>query len=187
MGLYHGGLIYALSPGYEYQQSISSLQLLTQTRPFLTTDPREKIYALLGIPTTDLGPDNGTPFMEPDYHGTTTDTYFDRAVSVIEKSQSLRILSYVQNEDLYLPRLASGKSTKEAALRPHDKTLIDVPSWDPRWHVCPVRIIAPPELSKTFGASGDFMVDQIRIEGRRLVTRGMHFSTVISKSRDLRP
>lgn len=78
----------------------SFLELLTIARPFLATDAKDKVFALLGIPSTDAEPEaTGQLFLQPNYEKTLDEIYLACAQKIIHTSESLNILSYVQHEN----------------------------------------------------------------------------------------
>lgn len=177
VGVYNACLIYALSHVNErHQQHVSFLQLLALTRPFVATDVRDKIYGILGIPTKDSDPDAGVPFLEPDYTKTLPEVYIDCALAIIRRTQSLRILSYVQHERLH--KGMAETSSHNAA----DQALAKVPSWVPCWHQYFSRTLAPTESEKkTFKASASLNVDSVAntdVRGFKLITHGARISHI---------
>ena len=180
VGIHNACLIYGLSHTNNRRQRISFLQLLALTRPFVATDLRDKIYGILGIPTTDSDPDAGEPFLQPDYTKTLSDVYINCALAIIRRTQSLRLLSYVQHGQL--PRRTADISERVAA----DETLIKVPSWVPRWHQYFSRTLAPSEQEpKTFEPSASMNLDSVArtdVRGLELITYGARISRVISVS-----
>lgn len=78
----------------------SFLELLTIARPFLATDARDRVFALLGIPSTDAEPEvTGQLFLQPNYEKTLDEIYLACAQKIIQVSGNLNILSYVQHGD----------------------------------------------------------------------------------------
>lgn len=181
IGVHNACLIYGMSRTNAGRQRLSFLQLLALTRPFIATDFRDKIYGILGIPTTDSDPDTDEPFLQPDYTKTLSEVYIECALAIIRKTRSLRILSYVQHG--LLPRRISDISEKIKA----DDTLIQVPSWVPRWHQYFARTLAPQELEmKTFKTSASISTDLVsrtNVRGLELNTYGARIARVKSVSR----
>lgn len=181
LGVHNACLIYGLSHSNESRQLVSFLQLLTLTRPLVASDFRDKIYGILGIPTTDSDPDAGEPFLRPDYTKTISEVYIDCSLAIIRKTQSLRLLSYVQHGQL--PRRVADVPALIAA----DDTLVKVPSWVPRWHQYFARTLAPQEQEpKTFEASSSmktYSVAKTDVRGLQLITYGARVTRVKSVSR----
>lgn len=67
--------------------------LLQSTRPFQATDPRDKIFALLGLAGESKAPDKWPKALMPDYSRLTQDVYMAVALYCIDKTSSLTILS----------------------------------------------------------------------------------------------
>lgn len=183
IGIHNASLIYGLSHTNESRQLISFLQLLTLTRPFVATDFRDKIYGILGIPTTDSDPDAGEPFLQPDYTKTLSEVYIDCSLAIIRRSRSLRLLSYVQHGQL--PSQVADISSLIAA----DDTLVKVPSWVPRWHQYFARTLAPSEQEpKTFEAFASLKLESVvetHVRGLELITHGARITHVKSVSRTI--
>lgn len=180
-GVHNACLIYGLSHTNQRRQRISFLQLLALTRPFVATDFRDKIYGILGIPTTDSDPDAGESFLQPDYTKSLSEVYIDCSLAIISGTQSLRILSYVQHEQL------SGQVADIPTPIEADHTLVNVPSWVPRWHQYFARTLAPSELErKTFEVSASINFDsmaKIEVRGLKLITHGAQIARVKIVSR----
>ncbi|KAH8653956.1 heterokaryon incompatibility protein-domain-containing protein [Tricladium varicosporioides] len=102
--------ILALTPNPALRTPDSLLYLLWTTQHRKATDPRDRVFALLGLPT-DLSSHELS--FEADYHKSTIEVYRDLARFSILNLQSLDVLSYVCHAD---SSLAS-----------------DSPSWCPRW------------------------------------------------------
>ena len=179
-GVNNACLIYGLSHIKEGRQHISFLQLLALTRPFVATDFRDKIYGILGIPTTDSDPDAGDTFLQPDYTKTLSEVYIDCSLAIIRRTRSLRLLSYVQHGQL--PGRIDDISERIAS----DDTLVKVPSWVPRWHQYFARTLAPDEReTKTFDASASLSLDSVPktdVRGLKLIAHGARISRVKSVS-----
>jgi hypothetical protein len=86
------------------------------------SDPRDKVYAMLGLPNSDSDPDKGELFLEPDYTLSTTQVYTKFAQRVLAKEQTLRLLSAVQHRP-YAP--------------------ISTPSWVPQWQPVTIEPLVP--------------------------------------------
>lgn len=185
--------MYSLSYGSEEQEPVSFLQLLTLSRQFISSDARDKVYGILGIPTTDSNPDCGELFLQPDYTKTVSETYLECATKIIQQSGSLRILSYVQHaEQPYTGKSAEGtgdttQSLSLASQDPHNQLVcrqtIDandgLPSWVPRWGQYFARTLAPSETaSKTFSACAGLARVSPQVVGTSLIISGIEFSSI---------
>lgn len=180
VGVHNAHLMYWLSQDNKSQQYLPFLTLLALTRQFMATDFRDKIYGILGIPTTDSNPDAGEPFLRADYTETLSEVYIRCALAIIQKTQSLRLLSYVEHDQL--PTRTSDFSERIKA----DDTLVKVPSWVPRWHAHSASTLSQTERrSNAFGASAFMSLHpqlKIEVRGRELVTYGARVSPVKSVS-----
>jgi hypothetical protein len=83
-----------------------------------STDPRDYIYALLSHPSATI---NGSLLVQPNYAIPTAQVYTDLAVNVVNQTNSLQILSFVDH--------STGPSFEV------------LPSWVPDWHA--VNLVAP--------------------------------------------
>lgn len=68
--------------------------LLQCTRPFQATDPRDKIYALLGLAGESKAPDKWPKALMPDYNRVTQNVYMAVTLYCIDKTKCLSILSH---------------------------------------------------------------------------------------------
>jgi hypothetical protein len=124
------------------------LQLLRLTRQFEVTDPRDKIYALLGIATDDNDPDKGILFLSPDYTIDEGELWKQLAVKVLTKKQNLSILSSVQYQTgifeagRYIQTRKIGRSQKGR-----------IPSWIPQWNYAFRTSLSPWDVEDTFSAA----------------------------------
>jgi hypothetical protein len=114
------------------------LQLLRLTRQFEVSDPRDRVYGLLGIATLDTHPENGKHFVKPDYHISKIELWKQVAIKILATTNDLSLLSCVQYQsdklDVYNGFvLDSTRSWKPPPL----------PSWVPQWdHVFRTTISA---------------------------------------------
>lgn len=91
------------------------LLALTDFRHCASTDPRDKVYALLGIVRWD----SGVPPLEIDYQKSVREVYIDAATAILRSSNDLSLLSAVQSRaaetPLFLPTwVPSWESSKDA-------------------------------------------------------------------------
>ena len=104
---------YPLVDNYK-ESSINVLHTLRMARPLQAQDPRDKIYALMGIST---GIDLRNPLIAIDYSKPYEDVHMDFARYIMESSNSYDLLSC-----LY-----------EDAFTFHEKPPRTLPSWVPDW------------------------------------------------------
>ncbi|KAF2692280.1 HET-domain-containing protein [Lentithecium fluviatile CBS 122367] len=91
------------------------LHLLDIARSFDVTEPRDKVYGLLGFPTRDASLETNV-FIVPDYGLAVSDVYTDVARKVLETDRALNVLSFVvRSEDI-----VGGDG-------------MGMPSWVPNW------------------------------------------------------
>jgi hypothetical protein len=86
--------------------------LLQRSRRFEATEPKDRIFAVLGLPTADTAPDKGLLFLEPDYSLSVSQLYLNIARRMLERERDLGLLSAVQHG----PSIEKG-----------------LPTWVPRW------------------------------------------------------
>lgn len=115
----------------------SYLELLAMSRMFSATDARDKVFALLGIPTTDADVERGALFLMPNYAQSLDEVYSICARRIIETSENFGIFSHVQHGD-------------SAHLEEHQ-------SWVPYWNSNfsrPIALVSRP--SEGFAAAGSY-------------------------------
>jgi hypothetical protein len=93
--------------------------LLHCTRPFKATDPRDKVFALLGLAGETETPDNWPTALAPNYARTTRDVYMEVTRYCIQKTKNLSILTQVDG----------------SAEANHTTNDLEFPSWVPRWDI----------------------------------------------------
>jgi hypothetical protein len=114
--------------------NLSFSRLLALTRQFEATDPRDRIFGLLGIPTTDSDPDSGEFFMAADYSLSVLDIYRNLARKVLQLGESSSLLTSVQHGE----ELDS-----------------DWPSWIPRWDKVYTHALSPSDSAANHSTSAD--------------------------------
>lgn len=129
-----------------HSTKIQGLQLLlSSTRRFKATDPRDKIFALLGIavPSEELQARlTDRDFIQPDYTKSTGVVYRDVTLHLIRLEQSLDILSTVEDSSL--------------------RETPDLPSWVPDynvWQKSTILGMPPPNDFFKCHASGSSKID----------------------------
>lgn len=115
-GVFNAYFMYRISQGDSdfAPLSMNFFRLMSLTRQFESSEPRDRIYSLLGIPTTDSKPDKGVLFVQPDYSRDIDAIYWDLALNFLEADSDYQLFSSIQHG----PTL------------PEDDSL---PSWVPRW------------------------------------------------------
>lgn len=85
------------------RQEVTLEQLLTMFRQCSSSDPRDKIFGLLGILSASNPPlitDENFRFIEPNYNLAVQDVYINATKYVLRGARDLRILSHVQDPAL---------------------------------------------------------------------------------------
>lgn len=108
--------IFALSSTSEVWELQS---LLHSTRPVKATNPRDKVFALLGLSGESRNPDDWPKALMPDYTRSVQDVYTEVTRYCIQRTGNLSILSQVDR---------SGDSGADADGE-------EYPSWVPRWDI----------------------------------------------------
>jgi hypothetical protein len=70
---------------------------MVSTWLFESTDPRDRVFALLGLPNSNSDPNTDNLFMEPNYSLTPSQVYSALAMRVLSREQSLRLFGAVQH------------------------------------------------------------------------------------------
>ncbi|KAF1953838.1 hypothetical protein CC80DRAFT_131627 [Byssothecium circinans] len=91
--------------------------LLHSTRSFQAKDPRDKVFALLGLAGESRAPDHWPKALMPNYDRSTRDVYTEVTRYCIQKTRTLSILSQVGT----------------SGAKDVDKDSQQYPSWVPRW------------------------------------------------------
>lgn len=96
--------------------TIGLLTILESARPLVLSDPRDRLYAFLGLPISNEEDGLGTILkLQPRYDQEFLDVYKSFAIYYIQEKQEVGLLDYVQHTQQTL-----------------DTTL---PSWIPRWDI----------------------------------------------------
>jgi hypothetical protein len=157
-GIYNAYLMEHLSR-QEDNSRFTILRLLGLTRQFGVTDPRDRIFALLGIPSADSGPNIESPLLQPDYSMPVQNLYRKFARLILDRDKSLRILSAVQH----------GDHIEES-----------LPSWVPSWDSVYCHGLAPSEPGPNHRAADGQPMEEIGTDNvNHLVLRGIAFDKIV--------
>lgn len=96
----------------------SFVEVLHWVRVHRSTDPRDYIYALLSHPNAKV---NGSLLVQPNYTITPAQAYIELALNVIEWTNSLQILAFVDHHE--------------------ESGVLILLSWVPDWHA--LNLVAP--------------------------------------------
>ena len=133
---YNAFLMYTLPVcGNSAFKELNFSNILGSTRGrFLATDPRDRIFSLLGIPSRGI--DTGTAlFMYPDYERSLASIYIEIATKILWQDRHLRLLSGVQHG---------------ATIDP------EYPSWVPRWHESAYESFGFRDEQSNYANKGEF-------------------------------
>ncbi|KAE9376013.1 HET domain protein [Stipitochalara longipes BDJ] len=119
------------------------VEVLHWARVHRSTDPRDYIYALLSHPSAKV---DGKLLVQPNYTITHAQAYIELALNVIERTNSLQILAFVDHHE--------------------EAGLLGLPTWVPDWHAlnlvaplrCPTHATSPTADSFSFMKSGNGVV-----------------------------
>jgi hypothetical protein len=133
---------------------LSFPKLLALTGQFEVKDPRDRVFGLLGIPTTDADPENGHLFVKPNYFMSSLEVYKE----VMEQALKHDLLTGENtNISLLLSAIQHHSHKVEEAqvdqfLRCPDSALMGEdgwPSWIPRWGKCVTQLLCSSSRSLT--------------------------------------
>ncbi|KAF4543274.1 Heterokaryon incompatibility protein [Lasiodiplodia theobromae] len=157
-GVYNASLMYTLSRSLTGADPASFLHLLMVTRRFKCTRSVDRIYALLGIKTSDTDPDEGNFYMVPDYAKDKEDVYEEFAVRIMNTSRDMTLLSAVQHG----PHLS--ESTK---------------SWVPQWDKSYTRtVVSAHAPGMKFSASRHLEQSPPSFHDSTLIVHGLEVDIV---------
>lgn len=92
-GVFNAYLVLSLKGGPSGPVRLSLLRLLSVTRQFAATDPRDRVYSVLGIQKSG----SAIVQLRPDYNKPYYEVYYQVARAIVERSGSLHLLSCVQH------------------------------------------------------------------------------------------
>lgn len=162
-GVYRANLMYSLWSAFNGEaglaKPVSFYDLLCQTRPFEATDSRDKVFALVGIPTVDADPEGSQCFVEPDYSKTAAEIFLDVAKRILAGTPaSLHLLGAVQHQT-------------------YGKPAVSLPTWVPDWTVFRSRSLVP-SAGCEHGLLRVPASRRVRTDGLALLVSGVIVDTV---------
>lgn len=159
-GVYNAYLMHRISLREDYFGPVSFLRMLELTRQFEVTNPKDRIFGMLALPTTDSNPQNGALFLQPNYTLSDSELYRILAERVLEKDKTLRLLCSVQH----------GPELDE-----------NLPSWVPQWHKVFNHHLAPSDPDTHHTPAGGRQIHRSAPRSgdpHHLVLRGLEFDIV---------
>ncbi|KAI1330291.1 heterokaryon incompatibility protein-domain-containing protein [Xylariaceae sp. FL0255] len=184
VGVDNANLMHIIASDIDKGRLVPFLELLGLTWKFNTSEKRDAVYALLGLPTIDTDPSSRTVYLQPDYTKRDRDVYLECAVHIIRQTRSLRILSHVQS-DVESPvespvEEPSTEEHSEGDFEDDSKEGSEEgwPTWVPRWDEYKQPMLLPTDLTASFNASAHLPPIQPRIKGSSLFVRGAKLSTI---------
>jgi hypothetical protein len=164
-GVYNAYFMHRISLNEQESQPLtfSFRELLGLTQQFNCTDPRDRIFGLLGLPTTDADPENGYLFVQPDYSLGLDELNKKLAWNMIHRDKTLQLLSSVQ-------RIHRMNET--------------IPSWIPQWQDFHTQSLSSTEPAFRYAASESMLFDQVsHPESDVLAVRGLSVDVVAEMAR----
>ncbi|KAI0168664.1 heterokaryon incompatibility protein-domain-containing protein [Pestalotiopsis sp. NC0098] len=161
-GVNNAHTMHMLAEGLKQGKHTSFLELLALAWQFKSTDSRDSVYGIQGIPTTDTDPSLGNLLVLPDYTKEVADVHLDCATQIVQRTRSLRLLSHVQ-------------AWKESR---YDTATNSLPSWVPRWNKYILPMLVPSEQISCFNASVHLPALPPLIEQCTLLTKGLKVSPI---------
>jgi len=141
----------------------SFLRLLYESDGFQSTDPRDLIYGLLGLPICDPSTNrNGEPFTEPDYSLSKEQLYVQLAEKIAQLYGPIPLLSCVQH----------GPEIQHNSL----------PTWIPRWDESYTStVLRPVDVDDILRSrTRHKRTHTVASRGRYICVKGKKVSTVLS-------
>jgi hypothetical protein len=171
-GAYNAYLIFRLSRhgGLDAVQ-LTFLQLLRLSSRFKTTDPRDAIFALLGLQTKDHHPKDD-PFVVVDYDLNLEDLCMKVAEKFLSQADPLKFLANAE-----IVTGSTSRSNRRLLGRTDRRT---VPSWIPRWGEDSGSLLGPWSIGDTFTPSIGLAFERCLCKNpSHLAVRGIKVSTVL--------
>jgi hypothetical protein len=142
--------------GKKSPPGVKALRILNATRNTQASDPRDKIYGILGF-FGDSGTDPENIFPEPDYQKSTAELYADVSRAIITNTGDLDVLSSCYGF--------------------FQSTVPDLPSWVAAWNDTPLKYFDEEKFNAA-GASSVVYEDSddkllLRIKGRKIDRLGL--------------
>ncbi|EGU72350.1 hypothetical protein FOPG_18832 [Fusarium oxysporum f. sp. conglutinans race 2 54008] len=132
--------------------SLSFLRLLTMTQQYEASDPRDRVYGLLGVHSADSGRD-GKLFIDPNYNLDIQCVYRAVALRIIEAEENLSLLSSVQHGPVF-------SFSQE--------------SWVPRWNTTVfTKSLLSGDIAHRHKADGDVPMVRFVSNDRSLTVGGL--------------
>ena len=127
-----------------YRQQLETCLMISSM--FETSDPRDRIYASLGLVDLTGRPSHSAELVRPDYNLSVKDVYTRAATATVLSNRRLRILSWAQLTDPWL-RFSNPQA--------REGDTYDVPSWVPRYDMGASKWISLVSESRVRGSDAD--------------------------------
>lgn len=166
-GILNACFIYQISASQRFRKPSLMFfhQLLLLSRRFACRDSRDRVFGLLGLPTTQDPLNIGEPFIKPDYTMSTAQVYHEVALRILSSASSLSLLTSVQHKRPNHGRLILAGDNNDPPLT--------LPSWVPQWQLELMQNIAPLEPDQGFAACRDLPIRRRESNPSRLELLGI--------------
>lgn len=176
--VYHAYLIFRLWESSDFNPSrLTFVEILRLTAGFMTSEPKDIFFAVLGLETSDHYPEH-RPLLKADYRLSYEDICISFARSILEASRSghspLAMLLDAGISDGEIRR-QSNYSIKEQST----STRQSMPSWVPSWKPGRPSLLSPSSLDDRFEASNGLEFYMNISSPAQLKLHGIHISTVL--------
>lgn len=139
------------------------VEVLHWARVHRATDPRDYIYSLLSHPSATA---DGTLLAQPNYSISTGQAYTDLALNVIQRTNGLQILAFVDHHE-----------------EPGD---VNLPTWVPDWHA--LNLVAPLRSPTHAATESNSFISVVKSEkGMILKCRGIFIDSLRAISGMMEP
>ena len=139
------------------------VEVLHWARVHRSTDPRDCVYALLSHPSAAI---DGTLLVQPNYNITTARVYTEVAVNIIERTNSLQILAFVDHHE--------------------EPDVLNLPTWVPNWHA--LNLVSPLRCPTQAATETDTSISVTESErGMVLKCRGVLIDTLRAMADVIKP
>ncbi len=141
----------------------SFVEVLHWARVHRSTDPRDYVYALLSHPSAKV---NGSLLVQPNYTITPAQVYIELALNVIERTNSLQMLAFVDHHE--------------------EPSLLVLPTWVPDWHA--LNLVAPLRCPTQGAKDTDSSISVAECEKRMILKcRGFSIDPLQTVSNMIEP
>lgn len=156
---------------------------LHRARHLMASDPRDKVFAMLGHYSIRDSSNRELRELKADYTKTVEEVYIEVAArGLLGHEEALLTLASVQHDSLPTEQNATGLSTLDyCAISPNN-----LPSWVPDWRLYQSHILSEPTSPHRAGGMGSPKVN-VDISSKSIHVQGIVLDSVVVCSRPFRP